>query len=81
MGNGIAHLFAQHGWSVALIDTAPEALEKATATIRTNLERGHIQWPAFQERRHLGFKSRAIAHQLDRINVPLRPIGNEHGVL
>ena len=39
MGNGIAHVFAQHGWSVALIDTLPAALEKATATIRTNLER------------------------------------------
>ena len=39
MGNGIAHVFAQHGWSVALIDTEPAALEKATATIRTNLDR------------------------------------------
>jgi 3-hydroxybutyryl-CoA dehydrogenase len=39
MGNGIAHVFAQHGWNVALIDTAPEALEKATATIQTNLQR------------------------------------------
>ncbi len=39
MGNGIAHVFAQHGWSVALIDTAPAALEHATATIRTNLDR------------------------------------------
>jgi 3-hydroxybutyryl-CoA dehydrogenase len=39
MGNGIAHVLAQHGWSVALIDTVPAALEKATATIRTNLER------------------------------------------
>ena len=39
MGNGIAHVFAQHGWEVALIDTAPTALEKATATIRANLER------------------------------------------
>ncbi len=39
MGNGIAHVFAQHGWSVALIDTAPGALERATATIRGNLER------------------------------------------
>jgi 3-hydroxybutyryl-CoA dehydrogenase len=39
MGNGIAHVFAQHGWSVALIDTVPAALEKATATIRSNLER------------------------------------------
>jgi 3-hydroxybutyryl-CoA dehydrogenase len=39
MGNGIAHVFAQHAWHVALIDTAPAALEKATKTIRTNLER------------------------------------------
>jgi 3-hydroxybutyryl-CoA dehydrogenase len=39
MGNGIAHLFAQHGWAVALVDSAPAALEKATATIRANLDR------------------------------------------
>jgi 3-hydroxybutyryl-CoA dehydrogenase len=39
MGNGIAHVFAQHGWDVALIDTVPAALEKATGTIRSNLER------------------------------------------
>jgi 3-hydroxybutyryl-CoA dehydrogenase len=39
MGNGIAHVFAQHGWSVALIDPVPAALENATATIRTNLDR------------------------------------------
>jgi 3-hydroxybutyryl-CoA dehydrogenase len=39
MGNGIAHVFAQHGWSVALIDSAPAALDKAVATIRANLDR------------------------------------------
>ncbi|HWB42422.1 MAG TPA: 3-hydroxyacyl-CoA dehydrogenase NAD-binding domain-containing protein, partial [Gemmatimonadales bacterium] len=39
MGNGIAHVFAQHGWEVALVDSAAAALEKATATIRANLER------------------------------------------
>jgi 3-hydroxybutyryl-CoA dehydrogenase len=39
MGNGIAHVFAQHGWTVALIDTAPAALERAVATIRANLDR------------------------------------------
>jgi 3-hydroxybutyryl-CoA dehydrogenase len=39
MGNGIAHVFAQHGWEVALVDSAPAALEKATATIRSNLDR------------------------------------------
>lgn len=39
MGNGIAHLFAQYGWAVAMIDTATPALEKATVTIRSNVER------------------------------------------
>jgi 3-hydroxybutyryl-CoA dehydrogenase len=39
MGNGIAHVFAQHGWDVALLDVAAAPLEKATATIRANLER------------------------------------------
>ena len=39
MGNGIAHVLAQHGWDVALIDTVPAALERAVETIRSNLER------------------------------------------
>jgi 3-hydroxybutyryl-CoA dehydrogenase len=39
MGNGIAHVFAQHGWTVALIDAEPDALTRATATIRGNLDR------------------------------------------
>ena len=39
MGNGIAHVFAQHGWSVALVDVAAPLLEKALGTIRGNLDR------------------------------------------
>jgi 3-hydroxybutyryl-CoA dehydrogenase len=39
MGNGIAHVLAQYGWDVALVDSSAAALEKATATIRGNLER------------------------------------------
>src|SRR5207253_5752941 len=39
MGNGIAHVFAQHGWDTALIDVAPGLLERVLAVIRTNLER------------------------------------------
>jgi 3-hydroxybutyryl-CoA dehydrogenase len=39
MGNGIAHVFAQHGWHVALVDVAPAALQKAVATIADNLDR------------------------------------------
>ena len=39
MGNGIAHVFAQHGWDVALIDVSDAALERGLGTIKTNLER------------------------------------------
>ncbi len=39
MGNGIAHFFAQSGFSVSLIDISDSALEKAIATISKNLDR------------------------------------------
>ena len=39
MGNGIAHVFAQSGYSVRLIDLSEAALEKALATISKNLDR------------------------------------------
>lgn len=39
MGNGIAHVFAQFGYPVALIDVSPAALQKAIATIEKNLGR------------------------------------------
>ena len=39
MGNGIAHVFAQHGFSVHLIDVNAAQLEKALQTISKNLDR------------------------------------------
>ncbi len=39
MGNGIAHVFAQQGYPVNLIDVKQEALDKALATISKNLDR------------------------------------------
>lgn len=39
MGNGIAHVFAQHGFTVILTDISAEALEKALRTIAYNLDR------------------------------------------
>ena len=39
MGNGIAHVFAQKGFKVNLIDTQAAALEKAMQTIQKNLDR------------------------------------------
>jgi 3-hydroxybutyryl-CoA dehydrogenase len=39
MGNGIAHVFAQSGFDVSLIDISEAALKKALETIEKNLER------------------------------------------
>lgn len=39
MGNGIAHVFAQNGFLVSLVDVSPEQLNKAIATITKNLDR------------------------------------------
>ncbi len=39
MGNGIAHVFAQHNYQVSLVDISEDALKKAMATIDKNLSR------------------------------------------
>lgn len=39
MGNGIAHVFAQHGYQVSLVDIKSEFLEKALSTISKNMDR------------------------------------------
>ncbi len=49
MGNGIAHVFAQFGYSVSLIDIAEEALQKALVTIDKNLDRQVVKQTLTQE--------------------------------
>ncbi len=39
MGNGIAHVFAQSGWQVSLIDVNDEVLRSALETIGRNMQR------------------------------------------
>jgi 3-hydroxybutyryl-CoA dehydrogenase len=39
MGNGIAHVFAQHNFTVTLVDVSQEQLDKALVTIAKNLDR------------------------------------------
>ncbi len=39
MGNGIAHVFAQHGFAVQLIDVSQAQLDKARVSIASNLDR------------------------------------------
>lgn len=49
MGNGIAHVFAQFGYQVSLIDINKEALEKSLQTISKNFDR-QIAKDLFSER-------------------------------
>src|SRR5690349_6711626 len=39
MGNGIAHVFAQNGFSVTLTDVSPDALTRAMNNVSKNLDR------------------------------------------
>ena len=39
MGNGIAHVFAQYGYNVCLIDVSSDSLKKGIETISKNLDR------------------------------------------
>jgi 3-hydroxybutyryl-CoA dehydrogenase len=39
MGNGIAHVFVQNGYHITLVDVRQDILDRAVATIKSNLER------------------------------------------
>src|SRR6267378_1363379 len=67
MGNGIAHVFAQHGWDTTLIDVAPGLLERVLAVIRTNFERQVKKGSVTAEERDVKFR---IFSDLDRLAPP-----------
>lgn len=39
MGNGICHVFAQHGYNVSMMDVSQEAMNRAMATMAKNMDR------------------------------------------
>src|SRR5437016_4257640 len=51
MGNGIAHVFAQNGYSVNLIDVNAPQLEKALQTIQKNFDRQIAKGAATEEQK------------------------------
>ncbi|MCZ4223199.1 3-hydroxyacyl-CoA dehydrogenase family protein [Pedobacter rhodius] len=51
MGNGIAHTFAQFGYSVNLIDINQNALDKALQTIQKNLDRQVLKGTLTEEQK------------------------------
>jgi len=65
MGNGIAHVFAQSGYSVTLVDVSPEFLDRAVRTIEKNLRR-QLEKGKIQESEVTGTLSRiAIAAEME----------------
>ncbi len=52
MGSGIAHVFAQHGFSVLLVDVAEEVLQRARQTIERNLGRQVQKGILTEEEKH-----------------------------
>ncbi|MFY7756793.1 MAG: 3-hydroxyacyl-CoA dehydrogenase NAD-binding domain-containing protein, partial [Flavobacterium stagni] len=52
MGNGIAHTFAQCGFTVKLIDISEKSLEKGMQTIATNLDRMVAKGSITEEDKH-----------------------------
>lgn len=57
MGNGIAHVFAQSGHSVTLIDIAQASLDKALATIGKNLDRQVAKGTLTEEQKNDALKN------------------------
>ena len=51
MGNGIAHVFAQNGFNVQLIDLNEAQLQKALATIAKNLDRQVVKGSLTEEQK------------------------------
>jgi 3-hydroxybutyryl-CoA dehydrogenase len=67
MGNGVAHVFAQHGWDTTLIDVAPGLLERGLATIRVNFERQVKKGTVTAEQRDAALARIRTSSRLDAV--------------
>lgn len=61
MGNGICHVFAQHGYNVSLMDVSQEAMNKALATIAKNMDR-QIAKQAYTEEEKMAAMSKIATY-------------------
>lgn len=65
MGNGIAHVFAQYGYNVTLIDVKQEFLERAIKTISGNLDRQVKKGTISEEIKNKTLENIKISEKLD----------------
>lgn len=69
MGNGIAHVFAQNGFAVKLIDVNPGQLVKAKETITKNLDRQVAKGILTEDQKQNTLKNITTTHDLlDGVN-------------
>lgn len=66
MGNGIAHVFAQTGFTVNLVDTQPEALSRAINTIGKNLDRMIVKGSLTEEQKQTTLARLTTFTELDK---------------
>lgn len=64
MGNGIAHVFAQNGFKVTLIDVNTTQLEKAMVTITKNLDRQVAKAVLTEEQKEITLKNITTANDI-----------------
>ncbi len=65
MGNGIAHVFAQHGYAVTLIDLNEAQLERAKITIVKNLDRQVAKQALTEAQKNSTLQSILFAKDID----------------
>jgi 3-hydroxybutyryl-CoA dehydrogenase len=66
MGNGIAHVFAQHNYKVSLVDISDEALKKALATIEKNLGRQVEKGTVTEEIKKQTLQNISVVNEIDK---------------
>ncbi len=64
MGNGIAHVFAQNGFNVTVVDVKEEQLQKAISTITKNIDRQVVKRQLNQRSKAGGIKPNKNQYKL-----------------
>jgi 3-hydroxybutyryl-CoA dehydrogenase len=67
MGNGIAHVFATHGYSITLVDINDKILENALVTIKKNMERQVKKEIISQDEMELAFSEIRVTTELKKV--------------
>ena len=67
LGNGIAHVFAQGGWDVTLIDVATRQLDAAMETVRRNMDRQIKKGALSEQERDAALARISTATQLEAV--------------